>query len=369
MQAPRWRADIRPIGNLHELAADWLQIQARSHCSFFQSWHWVEPWIRTLPKTVEPLCFRLVADELPVAIAVVVRSGAVRHGIIRSRRLYFGETGDSNLDAITVEYGGPLVDTSFADSAPREIIASFLRGGLAWDEMYLPGVSEKNATLWTKAAGGLRLRVRVLDAKPCYTVDLRAFEDLDGYLSSLSSNTRQQLRRSIRGYEANGRIGIDDVSSEKGFEQHFDEMKRLHQKYWRQKGYAGAFGSEYQNRFHDELVARMRGQKSLQLLRVRCAEATIGYLYNFVWRDMVYCYQSGFDYPKDNAKLKPGLVCHGLAIDFNREKGASVYNFLAGDSRYKRSLSGSSSQLTWPVLQKGRLRFKIETLFSRLLGS
>jgi CelD/BcsL family acetyltransferase involved in cellulose biosynthesis len=72
-------------------------------------------------------------------------------------------------------------------------------------------------------------------------------------------------------------------------------------------------------------------------------------------------YQSGFRY-EDNAKLKPGLVCHTLAIEYNRERGAHTYDFLAGDSQYKRSLGQEISSAQWGVLQRNRIQFRIEDL-------
>jgi CelD/BcsL family acetyltransferase involved in cellulose biosynthesis len=73
---------------------------------------------------------------------------------------------------------------------------------------------------------------------------------------------------------------------------------------------------------------------AIQVLR---AEG-VGVLYNFVDRGRVYFYQSGFHYSPDN-RLKPGLVMHYLAVEHclsNPE--LAEYDFLAGDSQYKRSL-------------------------------
>ena len=105
---------------------------------------------------------------------------------------------------------------------------------------------------------------------------------------------------------------------------------------------------------------------TLQLIKIYCGDSVIGYLYNFLWRGTVYCYQSGFRYSTAEAKLKPGLVCHSLAIDYNRENGRSVYNFLAGDSRYKRSMSTDTHKLTWLILQRRRLRFRFENAMLKI---
>lgn len=366
MQTVRWDADIRPVSSLGQLESDWLRIEKKANCSFFQSWHWVGSWMRVLPESIKPLCLRLTANGLPVAIAILVQSTEARHGLIRSRQLYVGETGDRKLDAITVEYGGPLVDARYMRDVPTEIVRSLISERIAWDELFLPGLGAEDTDAWLHSADISNLGVRLLDEKPCFTVDLKQFESFDGYLAQLSANTRQQIRRAIRGYEARGAIRITEASSKGEYDLYHSDMKQLHQEYWEGKGHSGGFGSDFQVRFHRELIKSTRDSGSLQFLKFTCDGTVIGYLYNFDWQDVVYCYQSGFKYSNSDARLKPGLVCHSLAIEFNREKGKSIYNFLAGGSRYKRSLSMKEHRLTWPVLQKRRLRFKVENLLSNI---
>jgi CelD/BcsL family acetyltransferase involved in cellulose biosynthesis len=98
----------------------------------------------------------------------------------------------------------------------------------------------------------------------------------------------------------------------------------------------------------------------VQLLRTRAGDGKIvGHLYNFVYRGRVYCYQSGFARFADN-RMKPGLVSHHLAIVMSRAGGLRYYDFLAGDSRYKRSLSNRVGEMVWIVMQRPALRFTIE---------
>jgi CelD/BcsL family acetyltransferase involved in cellulose biosynthesis len=73
----------------------------------------------------------------------------------------------------------------------------------------------------------------------------------------------------------------------------------------------------------------------------------------------VYSYQSGFNYEEDN-RLKPGLVSHRVAIEHCLAAGDAVYDFLAGDDRYKRSLGTHGGRLFWLTLQERRLSFSLE---------
>jgi hypothetical protein len=63
----------------------------------------------------------------------------------------------------------------------------------------------------------------------------------------------------------------------------------------------------------------------------------------------VYAFQSGFRYEEDS-RIKPGLVCHALALARYADEGALEYDFLAGDGQHKRSLATGTRTLTWTTL-------------------
>ena len=140
----------------------------------------------------------------------------------------------------------------------------------------------------------------------------------------------------------------------------FDELVALHRQAWRDRGEAGAF-LPFVHDFHRRLIERRFAAGEIQLLRVRAGDTTVGCLYNFVSRGDVSFYQSGLAYETDG-KLKPGLVCHALAIDHAARAGHRWYEFLAGQSRYKQSLAPDARALVWARIQKPRLRFALEDL-------
>jgi len=72
-----------------------------------------------------------------------------------------------------------------------------------------------------------------------------------------------------------------------------------------------------------------------------------GYLYNFVHDGWVAAYQSGFDFGPDADRLRPGLVCHLMAIQHYAGAGMRRYDFLGGEARYKRSLANAEIPLVW----------------------
>ena len=110
---------------------------------------------------------------------------------------------------------------------------------------------------------------------------------------------------------------------------------------------SSAFANPAFLHFHRELISRgfLRGETDL--LCVRAGESAVGYLYNFRYGHRVLTYQSGFAYPQASSARKPGLTTHHLAIEMYRAEGAAVYDFLAGEDRYKSSLSNARTDLSW----------------------
>lgn len=62
----------------------------------------------------------------------------------------------------------------------------------------------------------------------------------------------------------------------------------------------------------------------------------------------------------ENNHLKPGFLAHTAAIEHAAAAGHELYDFLAGDVRYKKSLATSSTSLVWARVQRLRLRFFVE---------
>jgi CelD/BcsL family acetyltransferase involved in cellulose biosynthesis len=164
-----------------------------------------------------------------------------------------------------------------------------------------------------------------------------------------------------------GPIAITAASTPEEAQYYLNELKVLHQKYWREKGMPGSFSNPEWEKFHRALINDRFEKGEIQLICICAGDHIIGYLYNFVKYGRVSVLQSGFAYEHSNA-LHPGYVSHYLAIQYNLERGEVLYDFLAGDARYKESLSDGNSQLVWVVIQKKRIRYLVEDWLRELHG-
>jgi predicted N-acyltransferase len=167
------------------------------------------------------------------------------------------------------------------------------------------------------------------------------------YLAGRSANTRQQIRRSDRLYERGGRLAVEVAGSVEAAHAMLDEMAVLHQATWSARGRPGSFAEPFFRRFHRALIASAVPRGEAALLKISCDQAVVGVLYNFVYRGRMSAYQSGFAYRAGEPQAKPGLTCHYRAIQFALDQGLDIYDFLAGEDRYKRSLADSSDRQNW----------------------
>jgi CelD/BcsL family acetyltransferase involved in cellulose biosynthesis len=345
MMAPDFRFSVNPIGNIDELALQWRTLEERSNASFFQSWSWIGTWLKTLPTGIAPLVARCESPDKLVALGIVVPARSRAQFMRHSRRLFLNETGVADLDVLFIEYNGWL-----ADQQHGEAIASFAVQSLAatrglGDEIILGGVDAQSLAI-AIPPGYVR---RIENTLPAFSLDLAG--DGIANLARFGKNTRYQIRRALRHYGALGPIETTVPRDQIEAQAFLGELKALHQSYWKDRGRPGAFTRPYFEQFHRHLIATCWERGEVELLRVRAGDRTVGLLYNFIHRDKVYAYQSGFDYallPRGH----PGLLCHWLAIERHRSGGRRVYDFLAGDNRLKRSLSSTTTQLHWVVLKR-----------------
>ncbi len=355
---------LEPALGLPELEEIWTDLVSRSNCSFFLTWDWIGTWLATTG--AKPLLFSARDGDKIVALALFVPTRNRRHGFVRTNSLMLHQIGDPHFDMITIEHNGILADRGYS-ARILEACLTFLKqarlpktGFKRWDEIHLGGITAD--TLGDQRAG---LKLLEQNRKASWIVDLESLRQSGkAYLDTLSSNSRYQVRRAMRLYEASGPLSVTRAASVSQAFEYFEELKELHQRYWQSRGQPGGFANEFFVRFHRSLIQRGVEKGTVDLLRVVAGGQIIGQVYNFVHQGVVYAYQTGFNYDED-AKLKPGLVSHVLCIERDLREGARVYDFMAGDHRYKSSLGIPGPDMLSVVLQRRSPVILIEEILRR----
>ena len=343
---------VTELPGMTELAAIWSDLERRSRNSFFLSWCWIGTWLDAVVSRCAPQLLRAERDGVTVGLAVVVSRRFIRRGFVPLTLWSLHETGDPALDALTIEYNDFLVDTSCED-AVRAAMLQALCTQTTWDECRL--------AYWRRNDGAAPLGVRsTVTAFTTFAVDLAALrtQQLD-YLGGLRQRQRYLVRKSLKRLGERGALTLTVAQDLAQAQSMFEQLVSLHTRYWHARGESGAFASPLIRQFHERLIERGVPTGQVVVLSVGGVDAVYGVFYYFCHQGHVYYYQSGIDYAAAPGE-SPGLAAHALAIEYFMAQGHTLYDFMAGDQQYKRTLSLVTQDLYWIVLQRPRLKFQLE---------
>lgn len=344
----------------------WDGLEGAAPDNPFLSRAWFDCLVAAAGDRVAPELWQAAAPDGRESIAALHRARARRSRVIPSRVLHLNATGDPELDRLTLEHNGLVGAVAHEPEALRALVEGLLAAATDWDELALDWMTRERWDAVEAQLNGLGLEARVVDVRPHYYVDLRSLDGLEAYLAGLSRNTRYQIRRAMRGFGDGEGLRVESAEDAPRAREWFAAMVEWHQAEWNARGKSGAFASPFMRAFHECLIENGTGSGLARMLRVQGVHGPVGYLYNLGGGGYVCNYQSGFHYHED-PKLKPGLVCHALAIGQAAEQGLARYDLLMGDSQYKRSLANGQGEMLQIRLQRPRWRFRVERGLRRLL--
>ena len=367
MAAPGLSVSVCHAAKVEGLGALWRELEARSDATFFLTWDWIGCWLRQ--SGVSPYLLAVRDGGSVVALGLLQPSRQQRHRLLRTRALMLNQAGDPGMDVITIEYNGLLTDRRYEGAAMAACVDHLVRcrtagSGWDWDELHLSGYPAPDTLQPLVERAGLMTWHHAY--KGSWAVDLSAIREGGGeYLDALSANTRYQIRRAMRLYGKRGELAAEPARTVDEAMACFEHMKALHQRHWTGRGRPGSFAYPFFERFHRALITDCLPKGTVELVKVSAGGAPIGYVYNFIHRGRVCAYHTGIEYEAD-PKLKPGLVSHYLCIARHLRGDAAVYDFLAGDERYKSNLGQPGADIAHVVLQRPLLRLRAEHLARRV---
>ncbi|MFC0242577.1 GNAT family N-acetyltransferase [Rhodopseudomonas telluris] len=350
---------IEPLGDSAATEAGWRDLQARAAPSFFTSWLWIGTWLAHLPKNVTPHLITAMMSGRVVGMAIVCRRKTWRLGVRPRARWFLHETGDARFDRLAIEYNGILVDRSAGEAITIECLDRAVRHLGRLDQLVLSGITTDLDAATCRVAANAGLRAEATNVDTAHWVDFgeirRANKD---YRASLGRNTRQAVSRTLRLYEERGPVEHRIMETVPEALAAFAEFAELHNARWGRKG---AFANPVFRPFHEDLIARGVPTGAVRISRTTVGGHTIGVLYNFVHDGEVLHYQSGFLYEED-AKLKPGLLSHVLAIEDSFARGERGYDFMAGSAAHKTRLANAQRTLKRVVVGRDTIEHRIEAM-------
>jgi CelD/BcsL family acetyltransferase involved in cellulose biosynthesis len=323
----------------------WELLSQKSRpCSMFLKSIWVKTWLEVFGPLLNPniLIFRAAGQPVGICVLSLVKRKRFK---LEFTEVHLNCSGELGYDTIYIEYNHLIRDPVFS----KQVVDSFfdylnLRRS-TWDILNLRGLVDEE--LKQKA----HKEFLILNE----TKVLGVYAKLDPknnsskvVLDNYSSNTRQQIRRSTRYYEQHyGACRLVVASSREQRQIALDAFKKLHLGRWAIDGSGGAMSALNNETFHRAIVQLDKLETGLELVQVYAGEQLLGVLYNVVVDNEVQFYQSGFEFDESSNDAKPGLVSHALAMQHYRDLGFEVYDFMAGDLRYKRSLGKFFREFVW----------------------
>jgi CelD/BcsL family acetyltransferase involved in cellulose biosynthesis len=216
----------------------------------------------------------------------------------------------------------------------------------AWDEMIIPRMDGEAvfSKLLIEALAGAGFSTECIVTETAPYIPLPA--TWEGYLKALPSSRRYFLKRSLRDFDkwAAGQATYHRAASHQELEEGKSVLVALHNGRWSSDGRVGKFHSPRFQAFHEMVMPALFDQGALELIWVAVRGKPVAALYNIVWNNKVYFYQSGrtTNLP-DN--IRPGVVIQAHAIRAAIAAGRREYDFLGGASQYKLQLAPASRRL------------------------
>ena len=273
---------------------------------------------------------------------------------------WLNNTGDPAYDCITIEHNGFASSGILTDNLWSALQDWLAIGIPAVDEFILSGIDAEQLLRGEGVPD-------VESGEYGYRAPLANFTTLERFMSSLSRNSRQQLRRSMRAYECKGPLTVEVARDTQSALTFFSQMRALHVSSWTRRENRHAFSNPFFETFHRSLIRHGVANGTVDLLRVSAGDQAIGYLYNFRHDGTVSSYQSGFD--DVDRRLRPGYVCHALAIAHYAAAGMSSYDFLGGTNQLKQSFGPQRYELCGYRLHKKTPLFRADLLARRVVGA
>lgn len=317
---------------ISEIGEIWQELSSRvDDANYFLSWPWIESWLMTCCPTVMDRCYLIIAERTRQVCGL----GIVVHDAKHYRTGYLHKAGNDALDQIWLEYNDFLLQADDREAIRDAMLTSVMTSPL----LKIQALTLDMTLLSADTLDNVGLPFQTLSSIG-YKKDITGRATSEMLLQDFSKNTRQQITRSLKRLSQQGRVGLKVCREPQEKLSALPEIRRLHQEQWR----ANEWGSGFDNGVFDQFHQRLLEHASTQVIMLEIDDKPLAYGYYFCFNKQVLFYLSAMIKSADN-RTKVGLSFHALAMTHFAKFGYQSYDFLAGDARYKASLSDTKYEL------------------------
>ena len=328
----------------------WREVEASlSNRRLMCSSTWTETWLDHYGALVPHRFVIATRGGQPCGMALLT-SGVGQHaGPFPLRTWHVGTAGEPDADSVCVEYNSLLVRDGDRIDFARQLL-QWIDYQSDCDQAHFDGfASDEIAELLVDNPQALITRTR------SQYFDLRAAREANVEpLLLLGKRTRAHLRRSM--LQLGQPTGEWAASAERA-EEMLHQMIEQHQARWNALGEPGSYASRRFREFHLDLVHRLVPVGAMGMYRVTSPSGILGCAQVFIDGSRALLYQRGWS--SQPGDVSPGMVVDYLCLAECQRRGFDQFDFMAGESEYKRRLSTHATELVWVALRRPRLKFVV----------
>jgi CelD/BcsL family acetyltransferase involved in cellulose biosynthesis len=333
---------IETVAEFANLEKTWGEFLSSSPSdNYFLTWEWLWNWWNVYAQPGDRLAIALITrgDET-VGIAPLYVRNKLLGGLYPVRRMMFLGTQEEGSGDVCSDYmdvicregeEGPVLELLFKTIDERDMC----------DEICLHRIdtSAKTFPFFQRAARKLKFLAIAADEYTSPYIKLPG--SWDDYLSGLTPLMRKRIRSGRRKLLQDSAVTVKKAGNDADLTEFFERLVELHHKRWDSKGMEGAFSHRQFDRFHRTVMPAMMRNGHLDLVLLSKNDEAKAVLYNIVYKNKIYFYQSGIDTTDKKASF--GTLSLGYCIEEAIKKGMEEYDFLpkGGTDGYKDRFSNA----------------------------
>ncbi|MBD78168.1 MAG: hypothetical protein CL840_04360 [Crocinitomicaceae bacterium] len=346
------------------LESPWQELQCIQHTKFFLSWQWIGQWLISLPKDIKVNTFAVYRNSVLVAVAAVPER--CRKSIFgRVKQGYLNRTGEDELDQVWIENNKVL--TTLVGAVDIASIYEVIIETAKLDElmiMVMSGDDYVNAT-----------EFKLLNSK--YNVEVE-YEENGYYLpihhdinveKKYSKSLKRQLKQTVNAASSLGmNLRFEVINDSIHMIQLLEASEFWHIAKWDGTSTPSGFTNTHFKNFHKALISQTGSSacgRRVRMFALWDGDALLGILYGLQEGDWFGFYLSSIK-PMDDNRLRLGLYMHHMAIHAMSACGVLVYDFMAGEARYKKQFGSLCMSYGKMKIQRKRLSIQSENWLKRM---
>jgi hypothetical protein len=263
-----------------------------------------------------------------VAIAPFFAEKVRTLGMISFDRISFlGRVMSDYLDVLTA---------SGYEGISFNLIASHLAGQKSsCDVIFLEDFTERSPThiLFHEALIRAGFDGSLYVSEQCPRTTLR--ETWEETLAGFDGKHRREINRQRRHLAKNNTVEFEVVRREADIREGLNDLIRLHQRRWINRGHGGVFGKPHVVDFQHDVASLLFRQNWLFLAFLRLNGKRIGSFYGFQFNHELAFYLTGILESEEIRKYSPGTTLTSYCMEEGIKHGMRVLDFMRGTEQYK----------------------------------